>query len=368
MTSMYLTDNGKLVRFDRKPHKQEKQLQDLISMFPELLADGLTHPSSGSRSKWLRIKDEFPLTDGSGSSLSVDHLYLDQDGIPTLVEDKRSANPENKRLVVAQMLDYASILVTYNVRDIQNQFRVARVTDTDAELGEFLGERDAESFWKSVQTNLEAGRVRLVFVADEIPLTLRRLIEFLNERLDVEEVIGIEIQRLESGEREAFVPTVIGRTARAESRKSAEAGKEVPRSFDDFLTLVRMRNKYAKSAISADVGKQSMLENLERIRAWGQLNDVEFAVGSSAGDNPRLTIRRPGGQPLFGVFVDGGVYVLYTALKKDTANLEAFGRRLQAETGVARLRTFDSELCKLFEFSPEALERFLSLMTDFLGN
>ena len=34
MASMYLADNGKLVRFDREPYGQEKQLQDLLSTFP----------------------------------------------------------------------------------------------------------------------------------------------------------------------------------------------------------------------------------------------------------------------------------------------------------------------------------------------
>jgi hypothetical protein len=47
--------------------------------------------------------------DGNGSSLSADHLFIDREGIPTLVEDKRSANPESWRQVVAQMLDYASL-------------------------------------------------------------------------------------------------------------------------------------------------------------------------------------------------------------------------------------------------------------------
>ncbi|MFL9906819.1 hypothetical protein [Paraburkholderia sp. RL17-337-BIB-A] len=362
MTSMYLADNGKLVRFDRKPYAQEKQLQDLLSQFPELLADGLPGPDDSGRSRWLRIKDEFPLSDGNGSSLSVDHLFIDQQGIPTLVEDKRSSNPQNRREVVAQMLDYASIMLTYDVRDIQNQFRADRAADADVQLAEFLCERDAENFWKSVQTNLEAGRIRLVFVADKIPVTLRRLIEFLNERLDVEEVVGIEIQRLEFGGREAFVPSVIGRTARAQRRKSAEAGSDVLRSVDDFFELARNREKYAKGSIGAVEGKQVMLANLARVRDWGQRHDVEFAVGSSSGINPRLTLRRADGQPLFGIFVDGGVYLLSNALKNDSVRLEELGKRLQEETGAAKLRTFDSELCKLFELSPEALDRFMELV------
>jgi hypothetical protein len=362
MTSMYLAHDGKLVRFDRKPYGQEKQLQDLLSAFPELLADGLPGPNDSGRSKWLRVKDEFALSDGNGSSLSVDHLFIDRQGVPTLVEDKRSANPENRRQVVAQMLDYASLMASCDVREIQNQFRADRGAQADTQLLEFLGGEDADNFWKAVQTNLEAGRVRLVFVADEIPATLRRLIEYLNERLDVEEVVGIEIQRLEYGEREAFVPSVIGRTARAQSRKSAEAGIGVTRTVDDLFELVRSRERFG--GVAKAEYKIAMLANLERFREWGLQHDLEFAVGSSSGDNPRLTLRRASGQPLVGVHVDGGVYVPSKKLKTDPVAFEDFGKRLQSELGIALPPNLDYELCKLFRLQPQALDNLLSLIYD----
>lgn len=364
MTSMYLADGGKLVRFDRKPYGQEKQLQDLLSAFPELLADGLPGPNDGARTKWLRVRDEFPLSDGNGSTLSVHHLFIDAEGIPTLVEDKRSANPENRRQVVAQMLDYASLMVSCDVREIQNQFRADRAAAADTQLLEFLGEADPESFWKSVQTNLEAGRIRLVFVADEIPATLRRLIEYLNERLDVEEVVGIEIQRLECGGREAFVPSVVGRTARAQSRKSAEAGMAVSRSVEDFFELVKARERFVKEGVAKEEYKSTMRENLARLRDWGQQHDLEFAVSSSAGDNPRMTLRRASGQSLIGVHVDGGVWMASKRLKTDPVAFEEFGKRLQPETGISLPSNLNCELCKLFELQPQALDSLLALTYD----
>ena len=39
---------------------------------------------------------------------SLDHLFLDQEGIPTFVECKRSTDTRARREVVAQMLDYAA--------------------------------------------------------------------------------------------------------------------------------------------------------------------------------------------------------------------------------------------------------------------
>ncbi len=44
------------------------------------------------------------------------------------------------------------------------------------------------------------GRIRLVFVADEIPATLQRLVEFLNEQMPTVEVLAVEIrQRINGG-------------------------------------------------------------------------------------------------------------------------------------------------------------------------
>src|SRR4051794_12230288 len=42
---------------------------------------------------------------GGSSRWSLDHLFVDQEGVPTLVEVKRSSDTRARREVVAQMLD-----------------------------------------------------------------------------------------------------------------------------------------------------------------------------------------------------------------------------------------------------------------------
>ncbi len=58
-----------------------------------------------------------------------------------------------------------------------------------------------ETFWQQVGSNLHAGRLRLLFVADEIPPQLRRIVEFLNQqmegRISIAEFINV-IKRLPS--------------------------------------------------------------------------------------------------------------------------------------------------------------------------
>ena len=53
------------------------------------------------------------MEEGAGSQFSLDHLFIDQDAIPTFVEAKRSIDTRIRREVVAQMLDYAANAIQY---------------------------------------------------------------------------------------------------------------------------------------------------------------------------------------------------------------------------------------------------------------
>ena len=98
------------------------------------------------------------------------------------------------------MLDYAANGVEYwsvdRLRQDATETARNKGRSIENEIGDLIGSQDKsdiENFWKRVEDNLRNGKVRLVFVADEIPKELRRLVEFLNERMDtvkVAEVIG----------------------------------------------------------------------------------------------------------------------------------------------------------------------------------
>ena len=219
-----------------------------MSPGPSLLASDQIDPANPR--KWLLVSREttIPAEQGGGGRWAVDHLFLDQDAIPTLVEVKRSTDTRLRREVVGQMLDYAANAVVYwPVEHLIEQFRAqcaARATEPDQELAEFLGfEGDPAAFWQQFKTNLQAGRVRMLFVADEIPPELRRVVEFLNQQMDPAEVLAIEIRQFTGEGLRTLVPTVVGQTAEAQGRKGVLARK--PR-WDDasfFGDLERRGNQ-----------------------------------------------------------------------------------------------------------------------------
>jgi hypothetical protein len=50
---------------------------------------------------------------------------------------------------------------------------------------------DEEKFWQKVKENIGEGRIRMLFVADEIPRELKTIIEFLNIQMNKSEVLGV---------------------------------------------------------------------------------------------------------------------------------------------------------------------------------
>ena len=211
-------------------YDSETLLQNLLADYPDLLAGDQIDAEEPRR--WLLVSREMAVPgeqDGAGR-WSLDHLYLDQDAIPTLVEVKRSSDTRIRREVVGQMLDYAANAVAYwPVEEVKARFDGRCRGDglePDEEIAHLMKDRQAASdFWQQVKTNLQAGRVRLVFIADEIPPELRRVVEFLNGEMDPDEVLAIEVRRFVGEDLKALVPRVLGQTEAARQKKSRRSGR-----------------------------------------------------------------------------------------------------------------------------------------------
>jgi hypothetical protein len=220
--------DGKLIEMVEQAYDSELMLQVLLAQYPALLAGNQMDPTSPRR--WVLIAREQPIPDEEAGQArwAVDHLFLDQDAIPTLVEVKRSSDTRIRREIVGQMLDYAANAVVYwPIEAIRARFEArceAEGSEPDEVLRRELGiDAEVNGFWERVKTNLQAGRVRLVFIADEIPPELRRVVEFLNGQMDPAEVLAVEIRQYVGEGLKTLVPRVIGQTAGAEQRKSVSA-------------------------------------------------------------------------------------------------------------------------------------------------
>lgn len=232
-----------LVSLAVAPYEAEAVLQELLEHHPQLLA-GYEMSRSDPR-RFLLVCREAPVADQYGAGRwSLDHLFVDQDAIPTLVEVKRSSDTRIRREVVGQMLDYAANGTRYwgdgALSQLFGQTCAGAGRDPAAVLGEVAGQdADAQDFWDRAERNLRGGVVRLVFVADVIPDELATVIEFLNTKMHEVEVYGVEVRRYGSGgAAECFVPRLVGATAagRAEKRSQTSLDEKLQNAAPEVIT------------------------------------------------------------------------------------------------------------------------------------
>src|SRR5690606_7076339 len=99
--SIFLRGVGEtLIEMTERPYDSESLLQKLLADYPALLAGDQGDDAAPRR--WILIKREAAVPDREGSTgrWSTDHVFLDQDGIPTLVEVKRSNDTRIRREVI----------------------------------------------------------------------------------------------------------------------------------------------------------------------------------------------------------------------------------------------------------------------------
>lgn len=103
-----MDESGRLEPLNEEPFSTEDDLPSLIAEHPELLDGEQIRP--GDPRRWLVVTREKGIseTPGAGARWSLDHLIVDQDAVPTLAEVKRGSNPEIRRTIVGQLLEYAA--------------------------------------------------------------------------------------------------------------------------------------------------------------------------------------------------------------------------------------------------------------------
>jgi hypothetical protein len=274
-TGLYLMGNdGQLVELAQQAYDSEEILQTLLETYPNLLAGDQINRAHPRR--WVLVARELgiPSEDGGTFRWALDHLFLDQEGVPTLVEVKRSSDTRIRREVVGQMLEYAANAVVYwPVAFLRETFEarcIAAGIDPLEVLATALGiEETPDVYWDRVKTNVEAGKMRLVFVADSIPPELVRIVEFLNGQMTPAEVLAIEIKQYATQNQRLLVPRVFGQTAAAEDVKGTVriAGQR----WTETVFIQALRAERPPDEVAA----------AERIYGWAKThtNDVWWGSG-----------------------------------------------------------------------------------------
>ncbi len=230
-------------------YDNEDHIQRLLAEHPEIL--GGDYRGQEPR-RWALVQREVAVPDGAllDRRWSLDHLYVDQDAIPTLVEVKRSRDTRSRREVVGQMFDYAANGPAYwSISELRQAFATTHAAvseDASEALRIKLGqELDEEAFWTTVEHNLRSGRIRLIFLVDEMPPELLRIVEFLAKQLRTAEVYAVEVRQHVGSSGQVLATSILGQSQNDEQKVAAGRSKTPQSEEEWFATFIERQGEEA---------------------------------------------------------------------------------------------------------------------------
>jgi hypothetical protein len=173
----------------------------------------------------------------------LDLLGLGSDGSITIVECKLGANREERREVVAQVLEYAAGLWKMELDRFRETFRRQHPAGRDPFelLTDQAPSEAADTGWDVEQAkqicaeNLRYGRFRLVVAVDEISDRLRLIVDYVNTRGQGElKLVATEMPRYGGPGAGVVAPVVYGDRAQAPTDRSA---RDVNPTIEEVLAL-----------------------------------------------------------------------------------------------------------------------------------
>jgi hypothetical protein len=156
-------------------------------------------------------------TELNTSAGSIDNFMVTPSGLPVIVECKLWCNPEGRREVVGQILDYAKELSRWSSSDLQREVR-SRLKRDGNPLLIMVRERDPGvdeiQFNDALTANLRRGRFLLLIVGDGIREGVEAIAEYLQAHAGLHFSLGLielPIYIMPNGDR-LVAPRVLART------------------------------------------------------------------------------------------------------------------------------------------------------------
>jgi hypothetical protein len=200
----------------------------------------------------------------------IDNVLLTAGGIVVLVETKLHRNPEARRKVISQILDYAVHASRWKFADIEaralDRFKKSKQPMTS--LYEALGVDDEASFHDDLVSNLEAGRMLLLVVGDGIREGTHELASMVATRpdklfrlalidlgvfsLSKDELVVAPRVAVQTREIERAVVTIRYENEKPRVEVQSQAATERPLTISSEQLLAKLRARNPAEAVNAE--------------------------------------------------------------------------------------------------------------------
>jgi hypothetical protein len=196
------------------PSVHEALIRDLVFEHPSVLPVAEIDPA---RSPLIPIGREIPTAAGP-----VDALFVSPDGDLTIVEAKLWRNPEARREVVGQIIDYATAISQWSYDDLDTVCRKAAGSGVWPLVVAHADDHDSapalpESDWVDrVSKGLRSGRFLLLVVGDGIREEVERMMRYVQTAPQLQFTLALVELRIYDTPDERMrlvVPSIVTRTA-----------------------------------------------------------------------------------------------------------------------------------------------------------
>jgi ribosomal protein L30E len=171
-------------KYNSIKYKNEYELQKYINDYPSLL-DPISKINKQEYPIFI-ISKEFNVKSGY-----IDLFAIDIEGNLYIIETKLAENPEIRRSVIGQVLEYANNLTEMNYDSICNECNKYFQKNTDLNkiinnyYKEYIKNNDIEmgkmDYKKVISENIKNGKINIVIIANNISYEIQKLINYIDE-------------------------------------------------------------------------------------------------------------------------------------------------------------------------------------------
>lgn len=221
--AIIISKNGKnAIKLNKSDIPKEDFLQEYIHENPECIP--LYDYKEDVR--LLILVREFP--SGSGP---IDAIGIDKDGELYIVETKLYKNSD-KRLVVAQLLDYGAALCNLysNVESFIKRLDALMHDRSNIHLSdkikEFydIDEEEYSTLIDNMKMNIVEGKLKFVVLMDKLEGRLKNLISFINDHSNFS-IFAVEVEYYRHDDHEIVIPKLFGEEAKGERTGGSDRTK-----------------------------------------------------------------------------------------------------------------------------------------------
>ena len=249
-------------------------------------------------SAFIPIRDEFTVKKSGGSHVRFDILGITLNAKLVLIECKLWDNPQSRRKVVAQALEYASILASWSYDDLTNQLKQSLSNDSGVSLykkyrdgGGIYDEKDFHDF---VARDLRAGDFIVIIAGDGIREDVASIAKHVNHYSNMATKLAlVEFRIFKSDSGDIFIsPQVFMRTKIIEHRVYLGQDNQplvISQADDrdattqDFIDPEQSKKTQADRAFWQDVIDCTEFDHSDQMKPWHVNNWIKIPMPKPVG-------------------------------------------------------------------------------------